>query len=535
MLIRNGNQIIKNNNNVIRDDKYLIGYVISGNTSTSSPARFYLKLTTTSTVKVDWGDGVITTPSFIGSTDYSSLGYVSHSYANSGIYPIRLIYDNKTNVTGIGLYPIYGIDDNYKKFPNLKMFYSANSYYQLKKNEYLNFNGLDMKYIILTYANVLIDYDSISTNIEYLTFTREYYSDVNQSVYLSNKLSTLKNLKSLTLMNHFNMYLDVSVLSGNTGLTSIGFQQTSTKINGSLAFLKDNNNITSIQLQSCGASCNLKGKTFSNLQSIIFNQFSEWNFTECFNSYNLAVTNSIYTYELMILSGVTSDLNSIRNDLTTLPFLLFAIMSDYLYGDISPFGRISTTYRFQLSGLNLYGDITNLNKTAIKPTSAFELSRGKFYGDCTFLTGVTSQIITMVALKKHDTNLLTNIELSVDNSNRTLLAFNGGELTTEQLNAIVDKVFEKRNIYNNAISKNLNINNNSGATTGVYQQPNVGTYSGNIHNLTETEINNLSNGLDYTGSGTNTAWTQREKMWILVNLHISSGNINPRYYWVIQY
>jgi hypothetical protein len=90
MLIKNGNQIIKNNNAVIRDDKYLVGYVISGSTSTSTQARFYLKLTTTATVKVDWGDGVVTTPSFIGSTNYSTIGYVSHSYANSGICHERL-------------------------------------------------------------------------------------------------------------------------------------------------------------------------------------------------------------------------------------------------------------------------------------------------------------------------------------------------------------------------------------------------------------------------------------------------------------
>jgi len=49
--------------------------------------------------------------------------------------------------------------------------------------------------------------------------------------------------------------------------------------------------------------------------------------------------------------------------------------------------------------------------------------------------------------------------------------------------------------------------------TGTYQQGDLGTYSGDPWDLTETQVNNLAGGCDYTGSGTNIAWESKEKIW----------------------
>lgn len=65
--------------------------------------------------------------------------------------------------------------------------------------------------------------------------------------------------------------------------------------------------------------------------------------------------------------------------------------------------------------------------------------------------------------------------------------------------------------------------------TGTYQQPDLGTYTGNINDLTEGQIDDLATGLDYDELGTNVIWSTLEKVWILENLEVSSGDSDLRY------
>lgn len=83
----------------------------------------------------------------------------------------------------------------------------------------------------------------------------------------------------------------------------------------------------------------------------------------------------------------------------------------------------------------------------------------------------------------------------------------------------------------------LSVNNNAdnASLTGTYQQPTLGSYTGNVNDLTETQLTNLSAGLDYTGTGTTTAWTDKEKIWLLVNLKNSSTDTSSRYRVSISY
>ena len=63
----------------------------------------------------------------------------------------------------------------------------------------------------------------------------------------------------------------------------------------------------------------------------------------------------------------------------------------------------------------------------------------------------------------------------------------------------------------------------------------IGTYSGNINDLTEQQVTNLANGLDYTGTGTSTIWSQKNKIYWLVTAKNSSSDSSLRYRVSITY
>lgn len=107
------------------------------------------------------------------------------------------------------------------------------------------------------------------------------------------------------------------------------------------------------------------------------------------------------------------------------------------------------------------------------------------------------------------------------------------------IGGFVNNVFTQRNTCLKATGgvTNINVANNvdNNLLTGVLQRGSLGTYTGNQNDLTETQIDNLSNGLDYTGSGSNTAWTHKEKIWWLVNCKNSSTDNSSRYRCTISY
>lgn len=101
------------------------------------------------------------------------------------------------------------------------------------------------------------------------------------------------------------------------------------------------------------------------------------------------------------------------------------------------------------------------------------------------------------------------------------------------LNEYIDTYFTNRTSYTN--TPDIDISDNSELLTGTYQQPNQGTYVGDFMDLTEAEITNLASGNDYDGLGTNTPWTNLEKVWVLENMEVSSVSVVLRYGFTITY
>ena len=101
------------------------------------------------------------------------------------------------------------------------------------------------------------------------------------------------------------------------------------------------------------------------------------------------------------------------------------------------------------------------------------------------------------------------------------------------IGGFVNNVFTQRNTCLKATggvtSINVAGNIDNASLTGTYQRGSLGTYGGNQNDLTEAQIDNLAAGLDYTGSGSSTAWTHKEKIYWLVNCKNSSTDSSSRY------
>lgn len=186
-------------------------------------------------------------------------------------------------------------------------------------------------------------------------------------------------------------------------------------------------------------------------------------------------------------------------------------------GDISGFvvnTSINSGYGIVFSSLaNLYCDITTIN---------FGL----------FLTTTYAQIV--LSYNPHFTGDLGNLNLW---QNKQEINLRNCEYTG--IPGFVRKVFTNRNTCLKAAGGMTNIsvqgNVDNASLTGTYQQPSLGTYTGNINDLTEAQIDNLANGLDYTGTGTNTAWTDKEKIWVITKLKNSSTDSSLRYRCTFSY
>lgn len=154
-----------------------------------------------------------------------------------------------------------------------------------------------------------------------------------------------------------------------------------------------------------------------------------------------------------------------------------------------------------------------------------------FGNDCTGNSGELFTLSSWVDIQFFSISTNTAISGIIDNTNvaswselETYLIPNNNITGT---NDLVNAFFENRIIYTSTPS--VQVQNNSELLTGIYQQPDIGTFTGDINDLAESEIINLSVGNDYDGNGTNIAWSILEKVWILENIETSSTNTVLRY------
>lgn len=322
--------------------------------------------------------------------------------------------------------------------------------------------------------------------------------------------TNLKNSSELTICginNANNVYLDTS------DFITTKLKTLYTNINCTIDIEKLYSNLSS----TTAIYIILRGTINGSFSDILDITSSRYNAAIDNKITNVALFNNIYI--LADYGNMSGKLHILLNKLRTTAFITYNIFN----------GNSSTT--------NFICDISQLNANAtnvIQVSIQISWQYIKLLGDCQIFQ--TSSNRTRIILKSLtiDSNY-TNIKYIVYPITTSFILFTSNTITQSELDSIPNTVFDRRTLYTYNANKSLIINENTVSISGTYQSPDLGTYIGNINDLTETQITNLSNGLDYTGSGSNTPWTTREKVWILVNLKVSSSNNTSRYKWSITY
>jgi hypothetical protein len=429
-------------------------------------------------------------------------------------------------------------------------------------------------FIIHTNCDPILQTINIS-NITNLTILKLFvnYKTVDQSVL--DKITTLTQLNldryqaklnvTKLFQNNLNLIIVVintNVINDTTGEVIIPENNTyvvfyiSGAVTGNINNLKYSTELSSVRINSAG-NIELDTTDFitTKLATLYTNLNSIVNIENLYN--NVASVGDVYLVLIGTINGSISDIldstsprynDTIHTKITTLTrynnFYLNARGGTFS-GNLHIFFnkiRITSYITYNLvsspdNGQNLICDIGQFNISAINIQEVSITINWKYItliGDCSIFQ-TSSNRTSILLTNLHSNSNITNIKYIAYPTTLDSISFQSNTISQIELDSLVNTVFERRNMYTVLTRKTMIINNNSTVISGTYQSPNVGTYTGNINNLTEDQINNLSNGLDYTGSGTNTPWTQKEKVWILVNLNISSTNSTKRYKWAITY
>ena len=286
-------------------------------------------------------------------------------------------------------------------------------------------------------------------------------------------------------------------------------------------------------------------------------------------------TNQLTTLYLNNISGITGDLSNfiIGDRLNRLD--LHTIQDSYT--DLSKLNIGTGIRNLYIHNTNFYGDLTNwLTGTTINITNQLFLHTNPNISGDTSNWNITSQACylynspQLTGRLKHNNvydlringtstipmNITSNIVEDFNLSNRMIYFYGQfgsltGNLSGVTLNTsfyqfyvndnpdiygsneFIDYIFINRNVFTSTTWSNIcyiNISNIGDSVNGDLEElGDLGTYTGYEWNLSETQVNNLSNGLDYDGNGTNIEWNSKQKIYWFKNAQISSTNSGKRY------
>ena len=193
---------------------------------------------------------------------------------------------------------------------------------------------------------------------------------------------------------------------------------------------------------------------------------------------------------------------------------------DNLTGDLTnwiPSGNTSLSTLYLSENINLSGDTSNWN---VNNTTTLNLNYSNFTGRLKhnnayqiyiYNSNISSNISEDFNLSNRCYNFQgQNAALTGNLSGVTLLngfyyfyVYNNSGVTGSD--AFIDYIFENRKNFTYSYPR-INISNIGDTVSGTEQLGNLGTWTGDENDLTEEQINNLVDGIDYDGNGTNTVW-----------------------------
>jgi hypothetical protein len=436
-------------------------------------------------------------------------------YFSSGITSVPISFSGCSNLTSITFYSMISAnqDINDFKFNNHLQNLSIYNFYG-KAKLYGNLNTVMLP---TSLASFYIQNSKITGDIALIIFSG---STNLQQVDLSQNYLT-GNVVDMFIPNTMNYF----IVGGNTGMTA-NFSNTPF-VSGNTVGVFHTKNLTQLN--------------FSNLSGITGNLS------------NFIVDNPFGQLYINSNSNFNCDLSKL--DLTKVQFFN-AVQCPNLYGDLTNW-LTGTTALYELDLSNdsmLSGDTTGWNVNGI---SSMRIEYTNLSGKLKL-----NNVNWLIA---NNTKISSNIETDFNFSNQgyyvdlhncgyvtgNLSGVTLGHLQYQFVlanctgitgsNSFINYLFiNRKNFGQNALYVDLQ-NTGEAVTGGTKMLGDTGTFpigTGGTDqwNLTESQVNFLVAGLDYTGTGTSIPWTNGQKAYWMENAAISSINYNRRYiYYQIYY
>jgi hypothetical protein len=382
---------------------------------------------------------------------------------------------------------------------------------------------------------------------------------------LTNNGNLIDDINNITLPNSFSINLSSNKLTGNihdftipSATTSL-FLYGNLNITGYISGLTFNSAITNLQLYNNNLYGNITGTVLPT--SLIYFYLS---MNDIYIDFDEGVfnTNNLIYLTLGYLSGMTGNIDNfiINKNMQALDLAYTPISSDmgnFPAHKIQSFAIRNCSLNCDISswyggtGVTTSLDIRNNPNLSGDTTSWIISGTTNLFLDNTGLSGALKHynVYTLIASNSEissnintDFNLINRaFDFRVDNCNiqgtlSGVTLYSGisnfyinGNTGVTGSNAFIDYLFVNKK-YFTYVNFSINISGIGDTVSGTTEQlGSLGTYGGNAWDLTEAQVNFLSNGLDYTGSGSNTPWNQKEKIYWMENAKISSTNNAKRY------
>ena len=411
------------------------------------------------------------------------------------------------------------------------------------------------------------------------------------SLYYVSGITSIPNnfgntqVQSIQSSNCLNIENDINDFIFSTGLTSFYFDNYYAsgkgKLCGNFETFQYPSGVTSLNLRNNSITGNLSNITLSPdlFYAYLDNNLLVGDLTD------LIITEALYLLGLGRSSGITATFDSpydiervqalylnniqeISGDLSNLIFTNLGTFetdnTDMSNCDISNFD-LSNIYYVKMQYCSLDANISNWFSGSTTTYSLDISSNPNLSGDTSnwnvdSIRTLNIQYTKLSGALKHndiyqlmagDTEISSDIETDLDFSSSNYVDISGtnvhGHLSGVTLgsgqyvfycydnpnvygsNEFADYVFINRR-YFNYYYMNISIANIGDTINGIAETSgNTGTYTGEFWDLTEAQVNDLADGNDWDGNGTNTPWTSKEKIFWFRNAQVSSTNSNLRY------
>jgi hypothetical protein len=417
---------------------------------------------------------------------------------------------NFTNCTNLGEIQVYYI----------KTLQSINDIHFNNNINYIYFNDCNLTGDIGTYIMpsgvtlISMQYNKIGGNFPSIMFNTKI-----QTLSLSGNLLN-GNIAGMVFPDSLQL-LDISSNSGITlNLSVIPY------VSGATVGVFHTNKLTQLQLYSIsGITGNLSNLIIdNNMYLSIYNTNANCDLSKL----NPAKIYSLYAQNCPNLHGNLTNWLTGTTILSTLcindDYILSGDTTNWNVNNVDDLQIPYTNLSGKLKQNNVYYLVANNTKISSNIKTDFNFSNRAYYvnlSNCTGITGNLSGVTLSTGIYYFDVRNNPNIFGS---------------------NKFIDYLFTNRKNFTFPYTVYINIYGIGDTVTGGTQQLGdtgtfpLGTGGTGQWNLTESQVNYLVAGLDYTGSGSTTSWTQGQKVYWMEFAKISSTNLNNRYiYYSINY